>query len=257
MKTNLLKFAFTMLLFGFLVYSCTNPKDNYVLSGAQKLIVVLTQDWDSTPARIYLLEKHNDNWKLTGKKYTGVIGKNGFGWGIGLHNGLNWEERFPNKQKKEGDKRSPAGLFTLSDVMGYGERLPFESIKKYVQIHGYMHAVDDTSSEFYNQIVDTNNFENGFLNSYNSYEDLAYMGNVYKWFVIIDHNSGCIRGAGSNIYFHIRNEDGTGTGGCTAVKEEDILEIINWIDNTTLLLQLPEKVYNVVKNDLGIPKIRD
>jgi len=244
----------TLSLFGI---NASSQKKNIIPRDAKKMILVVTTDWDSTPARIYLLENINGTWKFNGKQYTGVIGKKGFGWGIGLHNSLGWDKRFPYKDKMEGDKRSPAGLYTLSDVMGYGPELPIKTTKKYVQIHGNMHAVDDTSSIYYNQIVDTTTFADGFRNSYNSYEDLAYMGPVYKWLFIIDHNADRVRGRGSNIYFHIRNADGTGTGGCTAVTEENILEIITWLDNSTIILQLPIKVFKGVRKELHLPAIKN
>ena len=257
MLTKTVKYTLFPGLIAVIFLSCSHSQDKFVLRNADKLIVVLTQDWDSTPAKIYLLENHNEKWEFSGKKYTGVVGQHGMGWGVGLHDTLHWEQKFPYREKLEGDLRTPAGIYTLSEVMGYDSLLPVQTVKKYIQIHGYMHAVDDTSSVYYNQIVDTNSFADGFRNHYNSYEDLAYMGPVYKWLFIIDHNANRIRGRGSNIYFHIRRSNGKGTGGCTAVTEDNILEIIHWLDKSTLILQLPEKIYARVNGDLGLPDIED
>jgi L,D-peptidoglycan transpeptidase YkuD (ErfK/YbiS/YcfS/YnhG family) len=93
------------------------------------------------------------------------------------------------------------------------------------------------------QMVDTNDFTPTFKDCYNSYEDLRFMVEVYQWLFVINHNPQSIRGKGSNIYFHIRRSNGTGTGGCTAVKEKDILKIIEWLSDSTLILQLPKNVY--------------
>ncbi|MFN8255975.1 MAG: L,D-transpeptidase family protein [Bacteroidales bacterium] len=237
-------------------FSCVRTNISIVPFSAHKLILVVTDGWDSTAANIYLLEKQDNKWNFNGKKYKGVIGRNGFGWGLGLHDSVDWEKRFPYRPKLEGDLRTPAGLYTLSDsVMGYDSILPVNTAKRYVQLHASMHAVDDTSSLYYNQIVDTNSFPSGFRNYYNSYEDLANMGPVYKYLFVIEHNKKRVRGRGSNIYFHIRNTNGKGTGGCTAVDEKDILEIIEWIDNSTVILQLPEKVYRKIHSEIGLPGI--
>ena len=237
---------------------CNSKIDSrFVLKDANKLIVVLNEHWDSTSAKIYLLSRVGEDWKFDRRSIEGVIGNKGIGWGIGLHDDLGWEKRFPYRPKKEGDKRTPAGLFSLGGVLGYDSVLPVKCVKPYQQLHGYMHAVDDTSSIHYNQIVDTNDFSPSFRVHYNSYEDLKFMGEVYQWLFIIDHNPACIRGKGSNIYFHIRRSNGTGTGGCTAVAEKDILYIIEWLNESTLILQLPKTVYNSLHRELNLPKITD
>ncbi len=250
------KYCLSLILTCIIIGACKEKYDNRrVLKGANQLIIVLNEHWDSTAAKIYLLKKTNENWVFDGKPINGVIGNKGIGWGVGLHKGLGWEDRFPYLNKVEGDKRTPAGLFSLGNVFGYDSILPVKSVKPYTQLQGFMHAVDDTSSIYYNQMVDTNDFSPSFKDYYNSYEDLRFMGEVYQWLFVINHNPECIRGKGSNIYFHIRRSNGTGTGGCTAVKEKDILNIIEWLSDSTLILQLPKEVYQVVYEELGLPAI--
>ena len=247
---------FPFLLFLVVAIGCKTKLDNsHILKDANKLIIVLNEHWDSTAAKIYLLSKTGENWKFDKPPIDGVIGKKGIGWGIGLHNNLGWEERFPYQPKIEGDKRTPAGLFSLGNIFGYDSILPVISEIPYTQLKGYMHAVDDTSSIHYNEMVDTNDFSPSFKDHYNSYEDLRFMGEVYQWLFIINHNPTSIRGKGSNIYFHIRRANGTGTGGCTAVSEKDILHIIEWLDDSTLILQLPRKVYFQLFEELKLPRI--
>jgi len=252
----LVKSIFMFLLLSVAVIGCKTNNDNrLILKDADKLIIALNEHWDSTAAKIYLLSRTTEDWKFDGDPIEGVIGKKGIGWGIGLHNDLDWEERFPYRPKKEGDKRTPAGLFSLGDIFGYDSILSVKSVKPYTQLKGYMHAVDDTSSIHYNQMVDTNDFLPSFKDHYNSYEDLRFMGEVYQWLFVIDHNPKSIRDEGSNIYFHIRRSNGTGTGGCTAVAEKDILSIIEWLSDSTFILQLPREVYNSLNKELGLPEI--
>jgi hypothetical protein len=105
------KYCVSLILVCFIISSCKEKPDNrHVLKGANQLIVVLNEDWDSTAAKIYLLEKANETWVFDGEPIDGVIGNKGIGWGVGLHDGLGWEERFPYLNKVEGDKRNPGRL---------------------------------------------------------------------------------------------------------------------------------------------------
>jgi L,D-peptidoglycan transpeptidase YkuD (ErfK/YbiS/YcfS/YnhG family) len=80
--------------------------------------VVTTMAWDVANATIQRFERRRSgqmSWQRVGEPLPGVIGKGGFAWGIGLHGTGKAGE--PNK--REGDQRSPAGVFRLSCVFGH------------------------------------------------------------------------------------------------------------------------------------------
>jgi hypothetical protein len=54
----------------------------------RQLIVVTTEDWNAISATIQLFERTQGgrtSWQIVGKPFSGVIGRRGFAWGIGLH----------------------------------------------------------------------------------------------------------------------------------------------------------------------------
>ena len=63
---------------------------------------------------------------------------------------------------------------------------------------------------------------------------------------------------GSLIFFHIWRNPNKGTAGCTAVSGKNILKILKWIDvsKNPIILQLPKTVYNRLRSDFKLPKIK-
>jgi L,D-peptidoglycan transpeptidase YkuD (ErfK/YbiS/YcfS/YnhG family) len=96
-----------------------NPPTNAVmpLRESRQCLVVVTPSWLSSTGQLTAFERDQDspNWLQRGQKILVVLGQNGLGWGRGLApvQGL----RGP--VKREGDQRSPAGVFRLSSAFGY------------------------------------------------------------------------------------------------------------------------------------------
>jgi len=70
------------------------------LAECKQMILVVVPSWKSTSGNIRLLERSSDGkWTGIRPSFPCVVGKNGLGWGIGLHGtGVVGEPR-----KKEGD----------------------------------------------------------------------------------------------------------------------------------------------------------
>src|SRR5262249_53642911 len=134
--------------------------------------------------------------------------------------------------KREGDGKSPAGIFHLTTVYGaLPENAP--SVKDfrlpYRQIREDLECVDDTRSAQYNRLVERSQIASPDWNSSEHVFSLA--GGVYRWLAELDYNpSGARRGAGSCIFFHVVSADRKPTAGCTAMGEDDLLELFRWID---------------------------
>jgi D-alanyl-D-alanine dipeptidase len=125
--------------------------------------------------------------------------------------------------KKEGDKKSPAGIFTIGPAFGYPDK-------------------KDTAKA-----------------AYNSFEYMHRLDNYYKWGLFIYHNSGnVVPGDGPCIFMHIWENDNEGTDGCTAMKESNILRVLHWINykDNPLLVQLPKAEYRKLRAQFGLPGIR-
>src|SRR5690349_18564827 len=89
----------------------------------RQLLVVRSRSWRTPTATLERYERgDNPSWKLVAEATPVNIGRNGMGWGRGLH---------PDGQtgpvKREGDGRAPAGVFPLALAFGAAEELPAEA----------------------------------------------------------------------------------------------------------------------------------
>ncbi len=202
------------------------------LNKSEQLVIVTTKDWDETEGTLSYYQKEKFSWKLIAEKIPVVIGKRGLGWGSGLID-------FPKvtgPNKKEGDGKSPAGLFKLSSAFGY---LPRDSVRwiklPYLQSTESVECVDDSISNYYNKLVDTNTTKK----DWKSFERMKLRSNLYKYGIFIEHNSHpVVKGGGSCIFFHIWSENKTPSTGCTTLSENKLIELLKWLSpgkNPTLL----------------------
>ena len=199
------------------------------LPNSKQIIVVTTENWSTPNGVLQRYEKHNGAWVKVGKELTILLGRNGLGWGIGLHT----TPKDAKIIKKEGDGKAPAGIFSLKQAFGY---FPFNVDYPYKVYKSTDHCVDDVNSKLYNKIVDSTKVEV----AYKSKEHMRFPNNYYKYGVVVNHNhideKGAKKGAGSCIFLHIKT---VSTAGCTVMSEDDMKEIIEWLDvqSNPLLIQ--------------------
>jgi len=197
-----------------------------------QLITVTTKGWNTKDGKLQRYQRDkNGAWVKVDSPIKVVVGRNGLGWGVGLH-------RTPKNAKylkKEGDGRSPAGLFKLGNGFGYH---PFKINFPYAQYRRTDHCVDDSRSKYYNTIIDSNSVER----DYKSFEYMKLRNNLYKYGITVKHNPKNIAQSGSCIFMHIQSPTGKGTAGCTAMSEYQIKKILKWLDvkKNPLLLQIPK-----------------
>ncbi len=198
-----------------------------------QLIVVTTKNWSANTGQLQRYEKDIKGWHKVGSAIAIKLGRNGLGWGRGVHT-------IPKDAKiikKEGDGKAPAGIFELKQAFGYW---PFVTDYPYEVYRATDHCVDDINSKFYNKIVDSKKIKA----DYKSYERMKFAKDYYKYGIVVNHNHidepGAVPGAGSCIFLHIKKIP---TAGCTVMNEEQIKEIILWLDpdKSPLLVQAPEE----------------
>ncbi len=81
---------------------------------------------------------------------------------------------------------------------------------------------------------------------------------LYQLGMVIEHNTGTpIAGAGSAIFFHLWRRPDSGTAGCTAMSEENLVTLISWLDGDKhpLLVQLPLEQYSLWQSMYGLPNL--
>lgn len=217
----------------------------------RQMVLVVTPDWQAVNGQLQRYELDDQTWRPVGQKINVVVGRNGLGWGAGLHP---MPEVGP--QKHEGDGRSCAGVFALRYAFGYAppEKVPGIKIP-YVQCTTNLECVDDTNSSHYNQLVDRATVPNP---DWRSSEKMLMKNGQYRLGIVVEHNtSPPVPGGGSCIFLHIWLGPGIGTAGCTAMREGDIETLVAWIDATAspVLVQLPEPEYQRLKKPWRLPDL--
>ena len=219
---------------------------------ARQAVVVKTADWNASTAVLQAYEKEREGsfWVAVGKKIPVVIGRNGLGWGVGLHQRVGAKS---GPIKKEGDEKSPAGVFLISSAFGYDppEMMTWVRIP-YQQATANHQCVDDVHSTYYNRIVDVGKVKPDWSSS----EAMLRNDHLYHIGATVDHNTHpVVRGSGSCIFLHAWEGPAKGTSGCTAMDSEDLEMLILWLvpEAKPVLIQLPEEEYAFMQESLGLP----
>jgi L,D-peptidoglycan transpeptidase YkuD (ErfK/YbiS/YcfS/YnhG family) len=227
---------------------------------SRQMILVLSQSWAAVPARLQRYERTSalTAWAAVGPEIPVVLGKKGMGWGQGLHNPSN---ALNQDFRKEGDKRAPAGVFSLGTVFGLA---PAKEVAPWLKMP-YLHLTEPircigaNESRYYNQIVDTSKVKHDWQkdsdNEAMRYEAIRDEG-AYHWGIFVNHNTpNTDRVSGSCIFIHLWKGDGSGTSGCTALSKQNIEIVLHWLDqrDAPVLVQLPEAEYKRLKVAWQLP----
>ena len=202
-------------------------------SSTQQLLLVLSPRWTASEARLYRLERRGVEWRSIGIPIPVKIGANGMGWGEGIA----MAPRAGEPRKREGDRRSPAGVFALPFFFGESQsRFAYP----YRRMDTYSRCVDDRRSRSYNRIVDRRKVPT----DYRSFERMVFPGGLYRYGIFVAHNPRRLPGKGSCIFLHIRKKSGAPTVGCTAMSVENLLRVMHWLDaqKHPLLVQVPRPI---------------
>jgi D-alanyl-D-alanine dipeptidase len=210
-----------------------------LLAASKQMVVVNAADWDATNGWLRRFERTAEGWQIDEPPFRVMLGRSGLGWGIGVH-----PPRQPGPQKKEGDGKSPAGIFRLTYAFGYAAPDTVREIKlPYVQCTASVECVDDPNSSFYNIIKDRLSVT---APDWKSSEKMRLSDDRYRLGIFVDHNPPPAQsGAGSCIFLHIWKRPDVPTSGCTAMSDGAIESLLGWLEPhaVPLLVQLPEAEY--------------
>lgn len=237
---------------------------HHAFAHSTQMMVVTTSGWNAVDGKLqrYQRESTHQRWQQVGAPISIVVGAHGMGWGIGLVATEDHDVRQASDPvKREGDGRSPAGVFALGTAFGFasqpftGSRLPYLSLTPSIE------CVDDIRSKYYNRVVDRTTV----APDWNSSEHMLSVGNAYRWGIVVDHNGGVAQGTdsppkpggGSCIFLHIWSGPGGGTAGCTAMPEESLETLFTWLDpaRKPLLVQLPTPEYMRLAHSWRLPPV--
>tara|TARA_B100001093_G_scaffold497038_1_gene543486 strand:+ start:1064 stop:1558 length:495 start_codon:yes stop_codon:yes gene_type:complete len=148
-----------------------------------------------------------------GHKFKCSIGRSGF-----------------SKNKKEGDGFTPVGSFFIENIYYRDDKIAkLDTNINKIKINKSDGWCDDPSQKEYNQLIQ---FPYNF-----SAEKLYRDDTLYDLVCVLNYNTNPITpGLGSAIFMHIAQDDYRPTEGCIGLKQEDLLNILNFIDNKTKII---------------------
>jgi L,D-peptidoglycan transpeptidase YkuD (ErfK/YbiS/YcfS/YnhG family) len=220
-------------------------------ASATELLVVITDDWKATRATLRRYRRDGSAWKLVGDPWPGVVGYGGTGWGDGLH-GRGAPTGRSGPPKREGDGRSPAGVFPLDDLYGYAKAAPAGTRFSYTPaLDATWQCIDDPRSHLYNQIVDARSAKR----DWSSAEPMRRGDSQYEWAVFIGHNPARTPKHGSCVFLHVWTGEGEPTTGCTAMAEPIMRELIATLDPAAVFVLLPKAEYAALGPTWGLPSL--
>jgi D-alanyl-D-alanine dipeptidase len=225
------------------------------LKKSKQMVVVTTADWNATTGTLRRYERVHRKWVAVGDPVAVVVGKNGMGWGAGLETRKVVElGEADDPVKKEGDKKSPAGVFRLSEAFGFAEKAPAGWKMPYVHLTPTVECVDDARSKFYNRVVDRAAVQVDWTSS----EKMAAEDPYYRWGLVVDHNADPVRpGAGSCVFLHIWDGPGGTTAGCTAMAGSQVEALLAWLDPEArpVLVEMPVGKYDKAQHKWRLPRL--
>jgi L,D-peptidoglycan transpeptidase YkuD (ErfK/YbiS/YcfS/YnhG family) len=216
-----------------------------VFDTCKQLVVVVSPRDNSVNAQLYKFEKKGKVWQQVGKRHAVNLGKKGLAWGRGVNIAK------PGLQKKEGDQRSPAGIFRFGTAFGYAQAETLPLKLPYIPITETQLCIEDSESPYYNQLVDATQVKQGCK----ALESMLRTDQQYKWGIFIKQNMPPKPECGSCIFFHLWRKQGSGTLGCTAMSEDNLLALMRWLDpkKEPLLLQMTEHFYQDYQKEFSLP----
>ncbi|CAB4244273.1 conserved protein of unknown function [Methylacidimicrobium sp. AP8] len=192
----------------------------------EQRVIVLVPEAASWQGRLSRWQRTlpGGRWQQKGEAIPVLLGRNGVAWGIGLH------PPQPGLQKEEGDGRTPAGRFRIGLVLGTAPSLPAGAKWKLYHRKSERDAwIENPELPHYNHLVTVPAAEDP--PEWFAQERLRIEDPVLEWMIAVEHNYPDSRpGAGSAIFLHGRYGERVPTSGCLALRKEEIVELLRWLD---------------------------
>jgi L,D-peptidoglycan transpeptidase YkuD (ErfK/YbiS/YcfS/YnhG family) len=224
----------------------------FPVADSRQLVLVTAADFQATrgTVRRYARSGPGAPWTEIGPAVPCQLGRKGLGVGRGLGQGLSG-----GPVKRQGDGRTPAGLFPLPAAFGYagteaaaaaGVRLP------YVTVTDRVSCITDAASPLFGRVVGPDARPGGGLRQDRMVRD----DGANAWGVVIGHNSENIDPeAGTCLFVNVRPAGGPPTGGSIGLAPEQAAALAGWLDPAArpLLAVLPEAQYRAQAASWGLP----
>ena len=194
-------------------------------ANSSQCLVGISDGWDSSNVTLTFYERSGGAWKPVGESWKARLGKSGLVWGKGMN-------PVPNgaATKREGDNRSPAGVFSIGGAWGYDASIRKNPKQFYRQVTSRDLWVEDPASPKYNQNVI---LDHEPATAWEKKQQMKQGDEAHALKLFIAHNAPpkVVPNAGSSIFFHIWRGGGTKpTAGCTTMEKPKLQWVISRID---------------------------
>jgi L,D-peptidoglycan transpeptidase YkuD (ErfK/YbiS/YcfS/YnhG family) len=220
---------------------------------ARQLVLVTTADWNADHGTLRTFVRDGDGWRAVHAAAPVTIGKTGAAWGLGLN-----VTPGTGPVKREGDNRSPAGVFRIGEAFGYAASNP--TALPYRPLTATDYCVDVSGAAQYNRIVDAHVV--GVDAVKGSTEPMrrdlhAHGDQRYRLGFVIEHNAQAVPQGGSCIFAHLWKSPTDATAGCTAMTPALMQSLLAWLkpQDRPVFVLLPQAEYERLRSDWQLPRI--
>lgn len=225
-------------------------------AGTTQAVIGITDGWDNSNVTLSLVEQgRNGAWSRVLGPFPGRLGRNGTVWGLGVHSNPRGATL-----KKEGDGRSPAGIFALGGLWVTNPTpVKHDSHFPYVKVGPRdLWVTDLAMPNLYNRWV---RLDHDAATPWELHEQMRQTDYAHSIKMLICHNTaeragGPVVGGGSSIFFHIwRNDGAAPTAGCTSMAEPNLRALIARLDTRRkpVYILLPRAEYARLRTAWRLP----
>lgn len=225
-------------------------------TGCTQAVLGIADGWNSSQVSLSLVEKDSNGrwWRMLGP-IPGRLGRNGLVWGLGLHTNPRGVTI-----KKEGDGRSPAGIFAIGGLWTTN-KIPVAHHRGIPEVKvgpRDLWVSDTATPHLYNRHV---RLSHPAGTPWELKEQMRQTDYAHSIKLLICHNTAetpgrPIVGAGSSIFFHIWRKDGAApTAGCTSMSEQNLRNIISRLNpaRSPVYILLPRSEYTRLRTTWRLP----
>ncbi len=218
MKMSASALAGAVLLFGASGPNANETACPAVLKEATRLFLAVAPKM-SSPAghgQLFTREEAGGAWAPAGKRMALTFGRRGLAWAFD-------HTAFATKGepvKREGDKRTSAGIFAAGQPFGFGA----EKLANYLRLSTGDVCIDDVRSKHYNRVVRQSMMGKGM-----SHEKMWRI-KLYKSGMVVQTPTSRTKRGGSCIFLHVWRAPGKPTIGCVAASWANIRRVQQFFD---------------------------
>lgn len=222
----------------------------------RQAVIGIAEGWNDSHATLNLVQRNaQGKWVRVLGPLPARLGRNGLAWGRGLHTNPRGAVL-----KKEGDGRSPAGIFALGGLwvtnptpVQHAAGIPYVKVGP-----NDLWVTDPAMPKLYNRWV---RLDHPAATPWELHEQMRQTDYAHSIKMLVCHNTperrgGAVVNGGSSIFFHIwRENGGKPTAGCTAMAEENLRALIARLNPALrpVYVLLPREEYARLRTSWQLP----